>query len=254
MTGIAPTVGWIVAAASAVAVTAFVIVDHRHPRGLAHVLGSAAAVVTFSAFPALGAAVLTRHPAHRLGWLFTGVGAAITIGSTCAAIVDVARPGSTAWTVAAILADVGWIAAVGPPTALLGLLLPDGELLSRRWRPVAAISGTIVTVLAIATALRPDLGYAGRANPIGLAIAGPLVNDGGLVAPVLLASGIASCWLRFRRSRGVERLQLTWIVATFLTVIERPRSFNPTFLSSSPNVGGTGSKASTLFTCGSSAQ
>jgi hypothetical protein len=98
------------------------------------------------------------------------------------------------------------------------LLFPNGQLLSRRWRPVAwaAVSWCAATMFALA--LYPQLIVDPELqNPIGLTgRAGDLmrsVQDSALLAFIPLALVLLaalSLILRFRRSHGAERQQLKW--------------------------------------------
>ena len=104
---------------------------------------------------------------------------------------------------------------------LPALLVPDGRLRSRRWRPVAAaavagpilgmVGGSLIPGQLEETVIPID-------NPFGLAgVAGTVaavVGFSGLglwVASMLAA--LVSLVLRFRASRGTERQQLRWVVA-----------------------------------------
>lgn len=47
--------------------------------------------------------------------------------------------------------DTGWTLALRIPAAYLGLLIPDGRLPSRRWRPVAWIAAVLIVCGVIGT-------------------------------------------------------------------------------------------------------
>jgi hypothetical protein len=103
--------------------------------------------------------------------------------------------------------------------AALLLVFPTGTLPSRRWRPVAWVLGSATGLLFITAFFLPgtvqDRPYE---NPLGIAAfdffdTGP----GGMVLVMaiigsLLATAV-SVVVRFRRSTGIERLQLKWLVA-----------------------------------------
>jgi hypothetical protein len=107
------------------------------------------------------------------------------------------------------------VAIFGPTTALL-LLFPDGRLLSPRWRPVAWLAVVGVAFAGLGAMFDPEpLGELEVPNPLGPEGAAADVVRGLIVATDLLAlplmlSAAVSLALRFRRSRGVERLQLKW--------------------------------------------
>lgn len=118
----------------------------------------------------------------------------------------------------AALAEASWMAWYVPP-ALLLLLFPTGQLLSRRWRPVAV--GVVAVPLAHLAALllvpAPSTHFPGVPAPLPL---GPAVSAAATAvwtaAPfallTLLVVSLVAAVRRYRRSAGVERAQLTWFL------------------------------------------
>jgi hypothetical protein len=126
-------------------------------------------------------------------------------------------PGSGPYPVTiAALTQATWI----PPVGLLGiyliLLFPDGKLPSRRWRPLAWLSGVVMVLasLGITFAPGPLEGHPGVRNPFGLEAA-PWIATAGIVIllllPLCMLASALSLVLRYRRSRGEEREQIKWI-------------------------------------------
>lgn len=160
-----------------------------------------ASVLLPLAFPALGALLATRRPEHPIGWLFLamaiGWGVADAAGASRASLPeDHALASLAAWL-------HGWPNYVGIGALLFVILLfPDGRPPSSRWRPVAWLiagySATSVLLVAIA--------------PTTTAILQPLSLP-------LLVAAVISLVLRLVRATGVERQQLTWLVAAGLVVI-----------------------------------
>jgi hypothetical protein len=108
------------------------------------------------------------------------------------------------------------------PVGLLGiyliLLFPDGKLPSRRWRPLAWLSGVVMVLasLGITFAPGPLEGHPGVRNPFGLeALGHPWVATAVfivlLLLPLCMVASALSLVLRYRRSRGEEREQIKWI-------------------------------------------
>jgi hypothetical protein len=102
--------------------------------------------------------------------------------------------------------------------ALLLLLFPDGRPPSPRWRPVLwLVLGTAV-LGSVHVALKPgtlNTEMLPAANPAGIESLSGLfdVVNGVLIVPfaVALILSAASVIVRFRRSRGEERLQMKWL-------------------------------------------
>jgi hypothetical protein len=131
-------------------------------------------------------------------------------------VYGLARPGSVPFPVGfAALNNWLWVPAVGLLGIYVLLLFPDGRLPSRRWRPLAWLSGVVLVLLSLAVLLGPgpleSLG--GVRNPFGLE--GQRWIVGAYVAlpllPLCMLASAASLVLRYRSSRGEEREQIKWI-------------------------------------------
>ena len=166
----------------------------------------------------VGAVLAGRRPRHPVGWLLLGIAVAVIMLGFCdayAAYGLLARPGSlpgARW--AAIYVDVSW----GVLSALLGfvlLLTPTGKLPSPRWRWWAWLVA-VASVLSVTLHANPlDPPYEAVAVPL-LFESGPLAamaRLGDIIVLVGLLVAAGSLVLRFRRARGIERLQLRWVTA-----------------------------------------
>jgi hypothetical protein len=166
----------------------------------------------------VGAVLAGRRPRHPVGWLLLGIALAVIVLGFCdayAAYGLLARPGSlpgARW--AAIYVDVSWAVL----SALLGfvlLLTPTGSPPSPRWRWWAWLVA-VASLLSVTLHANPlDPPYEAVAVPL-LFESGPLaavarLGDVIVLVGVLVAAG--SLVLRFRRARGIERLQLRWVTA-----------------------------------------
>jgi hypothetical protein len=175
----------------------------------------------------VGALIASRRPENPIGWICLAVGIFWMLNSMASAYGVygmVANPGSVP-----LPAQVGslgewlWVPAVGLVGIYLLLLFPDGKLLSRRWRPLAWLSGAVTVLLSLSILLTPgrlpDLG--GVRNPFGLE-GRPWVADalkaGRLLLLLCFLASALSLVLRYRRSGGEERQQIKWIAfaASFL--------------------------------------
>src|SRR5215216_1618747 len=94
------------------------------------------------------------------------------------------------------------------------LLFPDGRPPSPPWRLVAWLTGAVTALVAALAAVQPaielDDGHVVD-NPIGVAGVGdPEESLLSVALGLLVLAAVASLVVRFRRSRGEERLQLKW--------------------------------------------
>jgi hypothetical protein len=169
----------------------------------------------------VGAVLASRRPAHPVGWLLSGLGLSMTTSAVGAGYVAhglVVRPG-------ALPAANLYARAYGPliylALAILGfilLLTPTGSPPTRGWRWWARVSAGAVTVALAAATLAPA-----SLDPVRMTVRGPLdprCFGGALRAANMLAQAVAigvilaggaSLVVRYRRARGVERLQLQWV-------------------------------------------
>ena len=178
--------------------------------------------VSFLAFPIVGALIASRHPKNPVGWICLAIGLfwmEILLGESI--------PGSGPYpvTIAALTQSL-WI----PPVGLLGiyliLLFPDGKLPSRRWRPLAWLSGVVMVLASLVITFGPGPleGHPGVRNPLGLeALGHPWVATAVfivlLLLPLSMVASALSLVLRYRRSKGEEREQIKWIAFAASVVV-----------------------------------
>lgn len=199
-------------------------------------------------YSGVGALILVRQPANRMGWLLLATGvltaaaiAVATYGVTSLIFAPAQLPFGiwAAWTFGWLI----WLVLVAIPLALL--VFPDGRLPSRRWWIVAAVLVASGCLLALLTMLRPGDIVVGPDNPVSV---GPNPAGLGILAgavdrwflPInavylgaVVASAAAPMW-RIRGSRGDERQQLkvlayagvwiiTFLVASILPPVQHVR-------------------------------
>ena len=177
-------------------------------------------LLPFLAFPVVGALIASRRPENPIGWICLAVGFFWMLNSMTSAYGVygmVANPGSVP-----LPAQVGslggwlWVPGGGLVGIYLLLLFPDGKLLSRRWRPLAWLSGAVIVLLSLSILLTPGPldALGGVRNPFGLE-GRPWVADalkaGRLLLLLCFLASALSLVLRFRRSGGEERQQIKWI-------------------------------------------
>jgi hypothetical protein len=189
-----------------------------HQIAASGVIGIALLAITF---PLVGAVVAARRPQNSLGWIFCLIGLfyGLTVTGEAYAIYALqTAPGSLPG--GELMSWVGnwaWAPGLGLLMTFALLLFPDGRLPSRRWRPVAWLSGASIAMICglggIWSWPQRGLGLL-ESNQEGLENAPRLIELLVLAGlPLLLLCGLASVvalLLRFRRSPGVERQQLKW--------------------------------------------
>ncbi len=164
-----------------------------------------------------GALIVSRHPGHRIGWLFIADATFTALAGDLAQGwgLRAAEQGWPAGPFAEWVALWSWIPS-GPLGVLTFLLFPDGHLTRPRWALIAWANIAGVALLAPGFSLSPDIGdlFVGDRNPYAvdaswrtvlLAVGMPLFLGSLVVAIVPLVQ-------RLRRATGVERLQLRWFV------------------------------------------
>jgi MFS family permease len=174
-------------------------------------------------FSTVGAVIAARRPDNAVGWSLLAISLALGVAFAAQSYADyslVADPNSLPGGAVAV-----WLSLWTPVPALVAatffcLLFPDGRPPSHRWRWVGllALMGGVLLVLGLS--LGPgtldERNYPGARNPVGVEGAGRLlegtttVGTGLTLLALLLA--VVSMIVRFRRSIGVERQQLKWIV------------------------------------------
>ncbi|HSL01665.1 MAG TPA: hypothetical protein VK869_15115 [Rubrobacteraceae bacterium] len=183
--------------------------------------------VLFLAFPLVGALIASKRPQNAVGWLCLAVGLLWTLIGMLDyySYYGAATPGSVPFPVVmAGMSDWMWVPAIGLLGTYVLLLFPDGRLPSRRWRPLAWLSGAVIMLLSVGVMLAPGrlANLAGVRKPFGIEGADWLVAGAYAVLPLLplcmLASAL-SLVLRYRRSGGEERQQIKWIAFAASVVV-----------------------------------
>jgi hypothetical protein len=175
--------------------------------------------VPFLAFPLVGALIASRRPHNPIGWICLTVGLLwMLLGLfDYYGVYGLANPDTVPFPVVIYaLVEWLWLPTVGLLAIYLLLLFPDGRLPSRRWRPLAWLSGAVIVLLSVDSVLAPGelTDLEGVRNPFGLEGA-PWLVDAEIVLLLLyvaciLASAL-SLILRYRHSGGEVRQQIKWI-------------------------------------------
>jgi len=206
-----------------VAMIAATLVELAIPRagGPQDPVGDLTFLAVTATFPLAGLAILRRDPRNRVGWILTWIGIGWGLGNVIDVYGDLADavdlPGGA---LALSLGAPMWappIVAMGTP---LLLRFPDGALPSRRWRVVEIVAAvaTVLVVLLVwfGEPALGEVGYPDLANPLYVEALAPIMEPAlaiVVVIPLVILASAVGLVLRFRRSRGVERLQMKWLVA-----------------------------------------
>jgi two-component system, NarL family, sensor kinase len=172
------------------------------------------------AFAAIGGLVAGNRPGNPIGWLFLAHSlcfAVATLAGTIAVARQATLPAGSLRALLIVFMGV-WPLGIGIALPLAVQLFPTGRPLSPGWGwliGLTVISGLAFdaqTVLAPAALAVTDRPVPPLIDPAAFHAADPLwtVANASLVG--VLAASVAELVVRFRRARGVERLQLTWLV------------------------------------------
>jgi hypothetical protein len=181
---------------------------------IAGLLGSAA----FLTIPVVGALIASRQPRNPVGWILLADGLLwkTTNMLDYYSVYGMAEPGSLPFALgAAGINNWLWVPSVGLLGTYVFLLFPDGRLPSRRWRPLAWLSGVLIASASIGVALSPGplQSLGGVQNPFVLLKPWmmPAFWASLLLLPMCMLASAASLVFRYRSSRGEERQQIKWI-------------------------------------------
>jgi hypothetical protein len=198
----------------------------NHPLRTAVALWAPNAIWAVS-FPVVGGLIATHRPRNPIGWLFCAVGIFQGLLIAAEAYSDYAlriAPGTVpGGPLANWVAQWVWAPSVGLLFTFMLLLFPDGRLPSRRWRPVAWLSGlSIVLTCGLYGVLLWPLRAVVDREPEQL-LTGSQAIIFNAAFPFMVLCGLAclaALVVRFRRARGIERQQLKWFLfAAAITVV-----------------------------------
>jgi signal transduction histidine kinase len=167
-------------------------------------------------FAVIGALVASRRSRNPIGWIFVAVGLLYALTALAVALFTYGNPASPIYDWALWFSSWLWLPAVLMPLTFVPLVFPDGHLSSSGGRFIgwSAALGLVSTILVVM--LHPGPMWGQPANPFGIPEATPILDKLFLFGLVLLTIGVfgstAAFLVRFRRSAGIEREQMKWLV------------------------------------------
>ncbi len=177
-------------------------------------------------FAALGALIISRQPANRIGWILVAIGAAMTLSNSGDAVFFFVDDAPT--TISVPLYIVLWYNNVSWVTFFFLMFMvlyvfPTGNLLSRRWLWAPRLAVALFAFIAVASLVAEEIGPSAETwtieNPMGFVATETLevflvVFIAGVFA--LLVGGVVAIVVRYRRAPDVEREQLKWAIFGFV--------------------------------------
>ena len=166
----------------------------------------------FLAYTVMGFLILWTRPGNAVGRILLLLGVTVPVGQVTASYSVLGLPGG-AW--------AGWASSLtnavvfGGLLIFLPLLFPTGRFLTPRWRRFGMFAFVELALLTVVFALAPGTldCCPGVRNPIHVRGLEPLEQVAPMLFPLVAATAVVafvSVVLRYRRSRGEERLQMKW--------------------------------------------
>ncbi|MFN2389465.1 MAG: hypothetical protein ABR575_07685 [Actinomycetota bacterium] len=179
------------------------------------------ATVNGAVYLAMASVLGRRRPESRISWILLAITA---FGSVQLLGGEYAYFSTRGGLYPHLLASTsGWISELCQSTfivfvALLLLVFPTGSSPGRRWKVVAwaLVAGGALNIVHRVLSTESVAGIATLPSPFSLGVSGRVSNLVGVAAAFLVTAGalgaVVSLVVRFRRSTGIERQQLKWLV------------------------------------------
>jgi len=188
----------------------------------------------FLSYASVGALLAVRRPRNAIGWLLVGIGCGFAATTVPVSFDPAALLAGTAPLTDFISVWLGSWAGYATFSAFFALtiIFPSGQLPAGRWRtPVVALLASCALLTGIAAA-GPTTTFSMGENAETIVLVNrfallpwlpvwELVSSDLLILPIvaLMAIGAGSMVVRYRRSTGILRLQLRWLVAAVAFVV-----------------------------------
>lgn len=183
-------------------------------------------IVIGVSFGLCGALIAWHRPRSPLGWMYAVGGTLQTLSALALPLAEVlAERGVAEWSVRLSVTVFQWAWPVNITMIPISLLLlPDGRLPSRRWRPVAVTLAMLTPLFVLGSGLWPE-------RPPGLPSAYLTVSESTHTSlswlwtasefwwSLSVVIGVVCLGLRYRRGDEVVRRQLMWLVAAMAVIV-----------------------------------
>ena len=179
------------------------------------------APLTVTVYLVLAGLILSRYPFHVIGWLFLMVSFFIS-GQLIGLAFELRDlfSGTIAARVVQVLTGDLWVPSFIIPLTLVLQFFPDGRLPSRRWWPVTAAAGFSILLMYAGYVIHPwpwpENNINECCNPLAVswdeAFFEVLDSLTSLLLTVGVIGSLVSVVARYRRSKGIERVQMKWLV------------------------------------------
>lgn len=204
--------------------------------GLALALATADQITlgTYATFAAMGGLLVHRRPRNAIGWLLIGIGF-MFVGTTTPPGLDVGalQAGTASLRDQAYAWVSPWAGGMSFLLyATLAMTFPSGRLPDGRWGRIGRVALVIGVVVVAYPALLKTLVFSPDGstelavpNPIGILpdpdlSLKPVVQVLATAIPIsILAGGVVSLLVRYRRAEGIEALQIRWLLASVALVV-----------------------------------
>jgi signal transduction histidine kinase len=186
-------------------------------------ISNAMCVAMTALFPIVGILIIRKQPRNVVGWMLHGTGIAWGLTGWFEAFerlsinIVPSIPGGEA---SEVISQMLW----WPPILMMAvytiIFFPDGRLPSPRWRWLPWVAGidcalgalvAIITPGKVADVVKP-LATNPLALPVNPHVTTPIFYTLLAILPLSLLAAAASVFVRFRRSTGVERVQVKWLL------------------------------------------